>query len=254
MPFTISHAAAVLPLRRTRLPLAALMIGSMAPDFAYFLPWEPDRLATHSFAGLFWFCWPAGLLVWLLFVHVLEEPTIALLPPDWRVGVTRSDGSWAPRNLALVSLAVILGAITHDLWDALTHGGSSIVERFHVFRSVVEVFGVRFRLFYLLQIVSSVGGLVALAWWALKFRQPRVGGSATHASHAVSNRARAVALLAMMAMSAVLAFTGFATNADLIFPRRMFHFLVGAMSGWALAWLAVAIAIRALPQSARREP
>ena len=251
MPFTISHAAAALPLRRTRLPLAALMVGSMAPDFAYFLPWNPDRLETHSFAGLFTFCWPAGLMVWLLFVHVLEEPTIALLPPNWRAGVTRSDCSWGLRNLALVSLAVILGAITHDVWDGFTHGGTPIVERFRVLHAAVTVFGVRFRLFYLLQIVSSVGGLVALAWWALKFRQPRVTEPAMHDTHSVSNRARVMALLAMMVMSGVLAFAGYAANADMIFPRRMFHFAVGAMSGWALAWFAVAIAIRARPQSVR---
>jgi len=245
MPFTISHAAAVLPLRQTRLPLAALMIGSMAPDFAYFLPWEPDRMETHSIAGLFWFCWPVGLLVWLLYIHLLEEPTIALLPPNWRAGITRSERSWAPRALLLASVAVIIGAITHDVWDAFTHGRSPVVDRYPVFHSVVYVFGTRFRLFYLLQIVSSVGGLAALAWWALKFRQPRAPESPSPATRAVSNRARMLALLAMITMSGALAIAGFVANPDAILARRMFHFSVGAMGGWALAWFAVAIAIRA---------
>jgi len=251
MPFTISHAAAVLPLSRTRLPLAALMIGSMTPDFAYFMPWEPDRFATHSVEGLFWFCWPVGMAVWLLFVHLLEEPTIALLPPNWRAGIRRSDRSWAPRSLLLASLAVIIGAITHDLWDAFTHGSSFIVDRFPVFHSVVDIFGARFRLFYFLQIVSSVVGLAVLAWWALKFRQPRAAEMQAQETRIVSNRARMLALLVMVTASALLAIAGFAANADLIFPRRMFHFAIGGMAGWALAWCGVAIAIRVRPNSAR---
>ena len=64
MRLTIAHAAAVLPLRqfgKLRLPLVALMIGSMSPDYAYFLPGDLDRVDTHSFAGLFYFCWPVSL-------------------------------------------------------------------------------------------------------------------------------------------------------------------------------------------------
>ena len=39
MPFTVSHVAAVLPVvgRSGRLPAAALVIGSMAPDYPWFL-------------------------------------------------------------------------------------------------------------------------------------------------------------------------------------------------------------------------
>ena len=44
MPFTVSHAAAVLPLQRLGLPLTALMIGSMAPDFGYFF--SPDAISV----------------------------------------------------------------------------------------------------------------------------------------------------------------------------------------------------------------
>ena len=96
MPFTISHAAAVLPLRgfaKFPLPLAALMIGSLSPDLAYFLPGELGRVETHSFAGLFWFCWPVSIGLWLLFVRVLEQPTIALLPENWRTRFAPSDES-----------------------------------------------------------------------------------------------------------------------------------------------------------------
>ena len=51
MPFTISHAAVVLPfarlLVRWRL-LSAFVIGAMVPDFGLFFPWRMHRFETHS--------------------------------------------------------------------------------------------------------------------------------------------------------------------------------------------------------------
>ena len=51
MPFTISHAAVVLPfarlLMRWRL-LSACIIGAMVPDFGLFFPWRIHRFETHS--------------------------------------------------------------------------------------------------------------------------------------------------------------------------------------------------------------
>lgn len=83
MPFTVAHAAAVLPLGRWgryRLPMSALMIGAMTPDLPYFLPLEVSRITTHDLPGIFRFCWPAGLAVWPIYVLLLERPTLALLP------------------------------------------------------------------------------------------------------------------------------------------------------------------------------
>jgi len=106
MPFTISHAAAVLPLSRTGLPLAALMIGSMSPDFAYFLPNGPGVL-SHSVPGLFKFCWPTALLVWVVFVQLLETPTLALLPDGWRDVFPRSARALTVRNFALATHLIL---------------------------------------------------------------------------------------------------------------------------------------------------
>src|SRR3954469_3094720 len=86
MPLTISHAAAVLPIHaatRQRLPLTALMIGSMAPDFGYVFSYAASRPLTHSIPGLFIFALPAGLAVWLFYVIFLEKTTITLLSDKW---------------------------------------------------------------------------------------------------------------------------------------------------------------------------
>jgi len=244
VPFTISHAAAVLPLRKMTkgaLPLAALMIGSMSPDFAYFLPGDTDRVETHSITGLFWFCWPISIAVWLLFVRVLEQPTFALLPPDWRTRFAASNRELTLKTLSLASVAVILGAATHLIWDGFTHRGTAIVDALPALHDVVFYYG-RWpvRWFVVLQHLSSIFGIALLAIWAWT----RPPGQHPHpALPAVSHATRIRAVAVLFVVSFGLAITSYLIYSDTWFARRLFHFAIGGMTGWAVAWLAIALVI-----------
>ena len=66
MPFTPTHVAAALPalpwLRRFgNVPASALVIGTMIPDAAVFLPRVFDYGVAHSVPGLFTRGLPAGV-------------------------------------------------------------------------------------------------------------------------------------------------------------------------------------------------
>ena len=67
MPWTLAHPAAVLPFRRFsgagRLSFGALVIGSMSPDFVYYIGRFDLGNFTHSPLGVLVTCLPAGLLV-----------------------------------------------------------------------------------------------------------------------------------------------------------------------------------------------
>ncbi|MEO8018388.1 MAG: DUF4184 family protein [Pseudomonadota bacterium] len=242
MPFTISHAAAVLPLHKwskARLPLAALMIGSMSPDFAFFLPGEREQ--SHSIAGLFWYCWPLSIVAWLLFVRVLEQPTLALLPRAWSTRFAASDRDMTFRTLALASVAVILGAVTHLIWDSFTHRGTAVVEAIPMLNSVAFYFhGWRIRWFVVLQLLSSGLGAALLAFWAWRLAP---GRHVRNALPVVSHATRISSVVFLVAVSSGSAITNYLLHPDSWFERRLFHFLIGAMSGWLVAWLAVAAAI-----------
>lgn len=70
MPLTFAHPAAVLPTSRSlgRFGvLSALVIGSMAPDFVYFVPLGIHGSESHSIRGLIWFCVPSGMLVFFAY-------------------------------------------------------------------------------------------------------------------------------------------------------------------------------------------
>jgi hypothetical protein len=249
MPFTVSHAAAVLPLRKlggSRLPLAALMIGSMSPDFAYFLPFSLGRTSTHDFDGILLFCWPVGLALWLLFVHLVERPTIDLLPEEWRARVPRSDATPSIRMYAFASLAIILGAMTHVTWDAFTHANTTITNAFTAFRAEVFTYrGRAVRVFLILQYLSSVIGLLGLALWARNVRRstpdPR---RLAEPRSTITDRMRIGAALMVIATSGAAALVGYMSNSNLRFESRVFHLLIGGMTGWALAWCAVALFVR----------
>ncbi|THA46684.1 DUF4184 family protein [Streptomyces sp. A1136] len=138
MPFTLSHAAAVLPaVRRTgraRGPLlaSALVLGSFAPDTFYFLDAIVQGVMgygdfTHSLLGVV--TADAALTValaacWLL----LREPLIALLPRAWQGraysflrGEDWRAGRRGPALALRFYLSAVLGSLTHVVWDSFTH-------------------------------------------------------------------------------------------------------------------------------------
>jgi hypothetical protein len=248
MPFTISHAAAVLPLRKLRLPLAAMMIGSMAPDFPYFLPGDLSRANTHDLEGIFLFCLPMGLAAWLFFIHLLERPSIELLPEPWRLRIPHSDSSFRFKSLALASLGIIVGGLTHIAWDAFTHGDTSMTRLIPLLaEKAFSIRGRTVRVYFILQVLSSLAGLIALAWWALRLRHDKPKARAVHASRIpLSDRARIGILLVMIAISVAAGLAMFAVLAHAPFERRVFHALVIGMTTGMLAWCVAAAAFARL--------
>lgn len=253
MPFTISHAAAALPFRKTPLPLAPLMIGTMAPDFAYFLPLGASRVFTHDLEGVPLFCWPMGFAVWLFYVFLLERPTIDLLPEPWRSRVPLSNRRPTFRNFALISIALMLGALTHILWDAFTHGSTFVTSAFSGFYE--ELFRYRgrpIRVYFMLQILSSIVGLFALWLWAMNLRRlaPRAGADYEPAGF-ITNRIRILALLAVIVASGAFALVEYIGASGDRLEERIFHTLIGAMTGGFLAWCASAIAVTRTARTAQ---
>ncbi|WP_179137273.1 DUF4184 family protein [Candidatus Entotheonella palauensis] len=125
MPFTLAHPAAVIPLcRRLHYPgaMSALVIGSMAPDFVYWLPLPIYREMSHRIPALFTFCLPADFSLFLLYHILIKPPILALLPRAILMRLPQPQPiPWHLRHIILVLLAVLLGATTHITWDAFTH-------------------------------------------------------------------------------------------------------------------------------------
>jgi hypothetical protein len=170
MPFTISHAAAVLPfsrpLARWRL-LSAAVIGSMVPDFGWFLPWRPARFETHSLDALLTFCLPVGLASYWLFQFLMLRPIMELLPPGayarWHWSEAPADYRSA-KQWILAASGILGGAITHLVWDAFTHEGGRGVRMLPILEEpVATINGHLLTGVNLVQDLNSLLGLIAVA-------------------------------------------------------------------------------------------
>lgn len=171
MPFTFAHPAAAVPLHRLapgKLVLSALVIGSMTPDFHYFLPFDILRGDSHSLPALLWFCLPLGMALYLLFHLLLKAPLAALLPDAWRAQLPAQAMLRLPRATGLaIVVSLLLGAATHIVWDGFTHGTGFGVQALPLLSiSLFAVGEYHVTAYKLLQHGSTVLGLGLLAWWS----------------------------------------------------------------------------------------
>lgn len=173
MPFTLAHPAAILPLKkyvdRGYLIFSALFVGSLMPDMGYLWPGPESQIFTHTLPGVVTFSLPAGLMVLWIFHNLLKQPLLSLLPASHRQCLLLHSGpfSFQPwRRLLLISLSLLVGALTHIAWDGFTHGQGWGVQRFPFFyETLFTFFGLRVKVYYLVKHGSSTIGLSLLGYW-----------------------------------------------------------------------------------------
>ena len=191
MPFTASHIVAALPLNN-RLgkysrytALSPLIIGSMTPDIAYLTPFlVHQRVDSHSLIGIYLFCIPMGLTIYFLY-HLLMAPVVVSffpkkiqkhLNPDLFVGKLPT----TPAQVILISL--ILGAVTHIIWDFFTH--QSGLPQYSVWMDtpLMNIDGYNIMPYRVLQHSSSVLGLGLLIYLIYRWykRQQHIKITANH--------------------------------------------------------------------------
>jgi hypothetical protein len=178
MPFTISHAAVVLPfsrlLARWQL-LSAVVIGAMVPDFGLFFPWRIHRFETHSASALLTFCLPVGLVTYWAFQYLVKAPMLEVLPEGayarWRPFSSPAD-FYGARQWVLAGCGVLAGAVTHLVWDAFTHENARGIRMIPWLEDpVVDIGAHRLAGVRLLQDGSSLIGLIiviGLIWYGLR--------------------------------------------------------------------------------------
>jgi hypothetical protein len=208
MPFTVAHAAAAVPLARAlgrRAVLSALVIGSMVPDFWYFLPLHLKRADTHTLGGLFWFCLPVGLATYILYHTLLKQPWLELVPQPLALRLAACSPGGLPRaRWSVVVTSVALGAASHLLWDALTHDGPFVERALPALDAALfsigpyEAYG-----YSLLQHLSTAAGLTLLAMWLAAWYR-----SATPLAPAQRRLPRIAAVTLLVAVGAATAWIG----------------------------------------------
>ena len=168
MPFTLAHAAAAIPFRRTPLIPSALVVGCFSPDFEYFLRLAPRGGFGHTPIGVFAFDLPISVVVLWLYHAYAKEPVLDWLPETVRQ--RRPISSIPPlsdaRQIVLILVSIIIGAATHILWDSFTHPSRWPYHHWPFLRRAIQLPIVGpVPCFKILQHLSTVVGLAVLLLW-----------------------------------------------------------------------------------------
>jgi len=149
MPFTAAHPLAVLPLlrlgpRRLGLDPTCLVIGSMAPDFEYFVRGEQISSISHTLAGLWLWNLPATLVLAALVHGVLKWPMLLVAPAAIARRAVRLVGRpwrarWGVAALASCTISALLGAATHLAWDSVTHADGFGPQHFRALKAPIAL-------------------------------------------------------------------------------------------------------------------
>jgi uncharacterized protein DUF4184 len=169
MPFTVSHAAAALPFQRLKPVWPALVIGTLAPDFEYFLRLTDEDRMGHHLPGLLILTLPLALLIYWLFEFYIRAAALELLPEGVQCRLPkrpnpRAFAGW--KGFVGAVAWIVVGIATHVVWDWFTHPQTWIWEHSSWLRQRVAVpFHPPVVMSKLMQHVSSLVGLIVLAAW-----------------------------------------------------------------------------------------
>ncbi|WP_114781482.1 DUF4184 family protein [Botryobacter ruber] len=175
MPFTFSHPAIVLPLRllpKKWVSLTGLVVGSVVPDFEKFIKMEPGNTISHTWTGLLWFNLPLGLLLCLVFHQLVRNPLVDHLPGFFRKRLNRFKSfrwiGYFRKNIPVVVASVLVGALSHLIWDSFTHKEGHLIQVFPGLSETIALAGLQVSTFGLLDHLSTLLGLFLLFWEFLK--------------------------------------------------------------------------------------
>jgi len=170
MGFTFSHPALILPFRylpKKYYSLSGLAIGSMVPDFEYFLRSDNDSSFSHTIHGLFWFDLPLAILALFFFHQVIRDLMIANLPRFLKTKLlTLNLVNWPQyfrKNWMIVILSIFIGSVTHLLWDSFTSFNGHFVIKNPGLLMKTNLFGIELFNYKILKHLSSLlGGLILI--------------------------------------------------------------------------------------------
>lgn len=205
MPFTPAHPAIVVLLVRwfpNWFSLSALVVGSLSPDFEYFVRLRPARSISHDLIGIPLLCVPTGLLVFIVFERIMKRPLLRILPLGLQARLqhyAKPTPLKSPQDWLIVLGSLALGALSHLFWDAWTHDNGWFVARLPLLSQEVLP---NLRIFKIFQHMSTLIGLSLLSYWSVNaIRQTPPESLEGDVPISRKTRGRLIALMSILALT-----------------------------------------------------
>lgn len=174
MPLTFAHPAAVLPFVRnkTYLHFPALVLGSMAPDFEYFLRGRPSGEIGHTMNGFMTLNLFLVVLTYLVYRYIVYPPLFSNLPSAVQNILALPPRLEKPRKLRMLRVLVFvysawLGMATHVIWDSFTHQGGFMVLRWSLLQQTLSISTYDLPVYKIMQHGSTLFGLTIIFLFSL---------------------------------------------------------------------------------------
>lgn len=171
MPFTFSHPAIILPLNylpKKWISLTGLVIGSLTPDFEYFLRMKIESNYSHTFWGIFWFDLLLGILLTFVFHNFVKNELFKNLPQELNQRFTTEEklnwNNYFAENWKIVISSIFIGTLSHICWDSFTHESGFFVKTFSELKNTIGILGKPIRILKILQHSSTIIGGIVIAY------------------------------------------------------------------------------------------
>lgn len=178
MPLTFAHPAAVLPFSRNSkyVNFLALVLGSMSPDFEYFLRGKPSGEIGHTFIGFVTFNLPVVAVVYLIYQAYIHRTLFSHLPFFLQDTCTEKPSSSKALKAVVFLYSALFGMLTHIVWDSFTHINGFMVNKLAVLTYTLQVFDRNIPVYKFLQHGSTFVGICAIVLY-MCYRTAKYNGN-----------------------------------------------------------------------------
>jgi hypothetical protein len=170
MPFTFAHPVIVFPLKNKYFSkffsLTALIIGSMFPDFEYFIRMILKSIYSHTILGIFLFNLPLGIIFCFIFHNIIRNELFVNLPYFLRIRLSvYIEFNWNNyfiKNPIQIIISLLIGSFSHILWDSFTHINGYFVEKISFLKYSIVINNISIPVYKILQHFSSIIGCLVI--------------------------------------------------------------------------------------------
>ncbi len=145
MPVTPAHPALILPFTRSRyFSATGLVMGSVSPDFEYFLKMGVSSTYSHTLGGLIYFDLPVTVFISCLFHLVVKKNFIYNMPlffqKRWLEVLHFDFLKYLREHWWVFVISALLGAASHIFWDSFTHNNTYFVRTVPFYKDTYVLF------------------------------------------------------------------------------------------------------------------
>jgi hypothetical protein len=237
MPFTLAHPAIVLPFVKASkkyFSFTSIVIGSVTPDFEYFIRMKVFSRYSHTLSGILYFDIPVGILLFLTFQKIVRSPLINNLPTLLRerfiIYAKPADGMQLHRRWHVIILSLLIGIASHLVWDSFTHRDGFFVERLSRLNKSLIWNDAQIPIYKVAQHSSTAVGLLLMALVILSMKKyPAGNGKWSQSYWSIA------CLTALAVLVARLVINPSVINVGIVVVTSITGFLIGILASSSIS-------------------